>query len=449
MDLWILSDRAQALAVSPDGTKVFVTGWVVTGSVFESEGDYGTVAYDVMTGEELWASSYDGPRSDWLDGDRAMDIAVSPDGNRVFVTGDSTSLAASAASIFATVAYDAETGEQIWAKRYDAPGGGQDTPEDITVSPNGNIVVITGSINQGAGQGDWGTVAYRAGTGERLWVKRYLGPGESSGIGVGVAFSPDSRTAYVVGSGDGLNHDLEIITFAYRAGSGSTRWKASFDGRRSTRHGAIGLVVSPNGNKLFVIGATERVSTGADHMVVAYRTATGAELWAVRHDRGTGDDDIATDIAIAPDGETIFVTGTTRRTQTYYDYYTVAYRAGSGSVRWAKRYDGPAPASEDDYDTAWAIAVSPDGTRVYVTGQSPDSLGGGSFPSPSYATIAYSAGDGMSLWTRRYDGDGLGGSAFDIATSPDGSLVFVTGESFFMGESYASSDYVTVAYDAG
>ena len=223
-----------------------------------------------------------------------------------------------------------------------------------------------------------------------------------------MAFSPDSRTVYVVGSGDGLNHDLEIITFAHRAGSGSIKWKASFDGRRGTRHGATGLVVSPNGNKLFVIGWTERVSTGADHMVLAYRTGTGAELWSVRHDRGTGDDDIATDMAIAPDGETIFVTGTTRRTQTYYDYYTVAYRTGSGAVRWAKRYDGPAPASQDDYDTAWAITVSPDGTRVYVTGESPDLLGDFSSPTQSYATIAYRAGDGMSLWTRRYDGDGSG-----------------------------------------
>ena len=118
------SDRAQALAVSPDGTKVFVTGWVVTGPIFEEELDYGTVAYDVITGEELWARSYDGPSSEFFEGDKANAIAVAPDGSRVFVTGDSTGLEPSGDSVFATVAYDADTGDQIWASRYNAPGGG-------------------------------------------------------------------------------------------------------------------------------------------------------------------------------------------------------------------------------------------------------------------------------------------------------------------------------------
>ena len=138
--------------------------------------------------------------------------------------------------------------------------------------------------------------------------------------------------------------------------------------------------MSPNGSKVFVSGVSTRVSTGLDQMVVAYRADNGRKLWSVRHDRGAGDDDVVTDMAIAPNGRTIFVTGTTRRTQTYYDYYTVAYGTGFGAVRWTKRYDGPAPASLDDYDAASAITVSPDGARVYVTGESPDLLGGGSFP---------------------------------------------------------------------
>ena len=41
-----LYDSAQALAVSPDGTAVFVTGEIATGSTFSYEPDFGTIAYD-------------------------------------------------------------------------------------------------------------------------------------------------------------------------------------------------------------------------------------------------------------------------------------------------------------------------------------------------------------------------------------------------------------------
>ena len=231
------------------------------------------------------------------------------------------------------MAIDAETGAPIWAKRYDAPGEQwwNDVPESITVSPNGNIVVVTGTILKGFGTSDIVTVAYRAPTGERLWARRYLGPGNSHGAPAEVAFSPDGRTVFLAGSGDGTTRGGEILTIAYRAGSGTTRWSARHDGIPYTREGGVALAVSPNGSKVFVSGNSTRVSTGIDQMVVAYRADKGRKLWSVRHDRGVGDDDVVTDMAIAPNGRTIFVTGTTRRTQTSYDYYTVAYGTGLGT----------------------------------------------------------------------------------------------------------------------
>ena len=69
-----------ALGVSPDGSEVFVTGWG-SGSRRTRE-DIATVAYDAETGTRRWTSSYEGPGSDQVSA-----LAVSPDGSEVFVTG--------------------------------------------------------------------------------------------------------------------------------------------------------------------------------------------------------------------------------------------------------------------------------------------------------------------------------------------------------------------------
>jgi outer membrane protein assembly factor BamB len=77
-------DRPEAVAMSPDGSRVFVTG--VTG--VESTGwDYGTVAYDASNGSQLWTAEFDGGSID-----EARALAVSPDGSKVFVTGGTRAL---------------------------------------------------------------------------------------------------------------------------------------------------------------------------------------------------------------------------------------------------------------------------------------------------------------------------------------------------------------------
>jgi DNA-binding beta-propeller fold protein YncE len=72
------------VAVSPGGRAVFVTGTSFAGtSGGTSHEDYATVSYNAVTGARLWASFYSGPAGQSY----ASGLAVSPDGTKVFVTG--------------------------------------------------------------------------------------------------------------------------------------------------------------------------------------------------------------------------------------------------------------------------------------------------------------------------------------------------------------------------
>src|SRR5437667_324591 len=106
-------DVAQSAAVSPDGSQVFVTGYSVgtTGT-----NDYATIAYDASTGAILWGRRYNGPGNST---DGATSVAVSPDGSKVFVTGASVGMPNT--YNYATIAYDSSTGATLWVSRYTDP----------------------------------------------------------------------------------------------------------------------------------------------------------------------------------------------------------------------------------------------------------------------------------------------------------------------------------------
>jgi WD40 repeat protein len=194
--------------------------------------------------------------------------------------------------------------------------------------------------------------------------------------------------------------------------------------------------VSPDGSKVFVTGKSAGSTTGDDYATQAYNPGTGAVVWTQRYNGPANAPDSAYAVAVSPDGSKMFVTGESAGTSTGYDYATVAYDAGTGAVVWTNRYNGPA--NNDDH--AWAMAVGPHGGRLVVTGTS-----NGSTTGPDYATVAYNAGTGAVAWTTRYNGGANGAdNAAAVAVSPDSSKVFVTGDSAGVSPNY--SDYRTLAY---
>jgi hypothetical protein len=204
------------------------------------------------------------------------------------------------------------------------------------VSPTGPTIVLTATIiehqiDPDEGKGyvyDYGTAAVDARTGDQLWSARYDGPAgynESDDRPSAVAMSPDGHTAFVTGTSVRGGSSTDYATIAYSTDTGAELWVS-----RHLDGGALDLAVAPDGSSLFVTGYVARVdeSHGTiswDYGTIAYDPATGAEDWLGLYD--PTDDDAADAVRVSPDGGTVFVTGYSITERSSRDYATIAYAA--------------------------------------------------------------------------------------------------------------------------
>jgi hypothetical protein len=360
-------DLANALAVSPDGSRVFVTG----GSYgAPSDSDFATVAYDAASGAQLWVQRFAGPNG--YDG--AGDVAVSPDGSKVYVTGDSTGTTTNID--MGTVAYRADTGTQLWAQRYNGPGNHWDFGGTITVSPSGSRVFSTGSSIGAGGDFDFATVAYSATTGAQVWVKRSGGPCDD--LAAAQAVAPGGGAVFVTGHRpDAHCQGSHFATVAYSTSNGSMLWERDSE---DVFDYAEDITVAPGGSRVFVTGTIGAGGGDNDYETVAYDASSGTQLWVSTYDGPGGSYDVAHSIAVAPGGSKVYVTGDSVGDS--YDFGTVAYAAATGAQLWVGRYDGPSMGTE----ICLSVAVAQGGRKVFVTGRSPGTDG-----LDDYATVAYAA----------------------------------------------------------
>jgi WD40 repeat protein len=402
------------LAVSPDGSRVFVTGDLHQST---GGGTLHTVAYDAVTGAQLWSSS--GPAKD----DRAAAVLVSPDGSRVFVVGSTYGRQDGKVSRdYLTLAYDAATGARIWKKRYTHPVGySHDEAAALGLSPDGSTVFVTGASDDGIWT-DYATVAYKASTGHHLWTARYGRPAEDAARTISV--SPDGSSVFVSGFSISTGTSRDIVTIGYNAATGHERWRSRYDGSVHREDQANGMAVSPDGSQVFVTGYSDRSKRLRNYVTLSYGAKTGKQRWVRDYQGPGGFNNTAKAIAVSPDGSRVFVAGY-RSGLDGRDFETLAY-SSAGVRLWRRAYNGPLHGG----DQATAIGVSPGGGRVYVTGFRNEVY------NLDYATLAYQASSGESLWQAFYDQDEEGASA--LAVNPNGSAVYVSGMS--------GADITTVAY---
>jgi DNA-binding beta-propeller fold protein YncE len=428
----------------------------------------------VPGGTRLWRRAYS-----LGFGGGAVAVVASPDSSTVFVTGSVTG--PHGHSQIGTVAYRAATGAQLWVARYRGPVNTDSNATSLAVSPDGQRVFVTGryvgrhisshgvtlAYQAATGASPWtavnpsarpifphgaaispdgstlfvtsgdgvglATIAYHAATGGTVWTQEYTGP-QPGGSASAVAVSPDGATVFVTGSVQVSPGDDEYATVAYQAATGTMRWASVQNGTSGSfgdDSGASALALSPDGGTVFVTG-TLTTTRGASYGTAAYNAATGTKLWLrlYQSQSTTTLNDFAAALAVSPDGGAVFVTGAANNA-----YGTVAYAAGTGAQQWVALY-------HPGISFASSVAVSPDGTEVFVTGTSAEAS-----QSSQYATITYAPATGAKIWLRRYPGPSFPsalGQARSVTASPDGSTVFVTG--LVQNPLSQPSEYTTIAY---
>lgn len=224
-------DQATKVAVDDQGN-VFVSGWSAGLSGFY---EYATIKYDSM-GVQQWVSRYSGPGT----GDNICTAMAIDELDNVYITGGSTG--ETGIFDYATVKYNS-SGEQQWASRYDGTVNDFDEAKDIKVDAGGNVYVTGKSLGLESWL-DFTTVKYNA-SGDEEWTARYDGPLHIDDDVSAIALD-NSGNIYITGVCVGETSDYDYVTIKYN-NLGEQQWMIWFNGPGNMGDRPYGVAIDASG----------------------------------------------------------------------------------------------------------------------------------------------------------------------------------------------------------
>ena len=303
-----------------------------------------------------------------------------------------TLIAIATAAVFA-----ATTVPVLWtAGGLDAGTTGAGQASRMAVDPMGNIGVVSGpAVFQ-----DLAVTSYTA-DGTFRW-QRLVSPSIGTFQGDWIAAAPDGDFVAVGHNVTSRGNPIALTLVRYSS-DGTLQWRNDL------------TVTAPQVGRLIVDAAGDAylafnsVGDGQDIRLHKYNTA-GVLVWSQVISTGFFANEIATSLALSPDGADVVLTGFISGGATW---ITAAFNAITGTRRWL--------VTAPEGTTARDVVV--DASRVYVTGSG--ATGAGTPALAQWLTvIAYNRSTGARLWrTDRNPADGSHGQGLRIALAPDGSVV--------------------------
>lgn len=336
---------AEDVAVSPDGSNLY-TASVNENALGVFTRNPGTGAITFLEIEEDGVAGVDGLR-------RTTGVAVTPDGNCVYGTGEQDD----AVAIFSRSLID---GSLTFVATASA-----DRAQSVLVSPDNLHVYVIGTDNSTAGAVH---VFSRTPPACALSVVEQE-MGDVDGLGKvpeAAAISPDGLHLYVTGSiligGDTLG---AVNVFSRNAGTGALTFvERQYDGNASVTHLAhlvSAVDVSPDGAHVYA-------ASRDDGAVVAFGRdgGTGALTFVASIRDGSGNDGLkgASDVLVDPSGDYVYVAGRADNA-----VGVLRRNSTSGVVTFLEVHRDPLIDPPNDVlPLPSALAVSPGADHLYATG---------------------------------------------------------------------------------
>jgi hypothetical protein len=355
------NDSAVAVAMDKYGNNIVVTGNVYTGS--DAQQDYCTVKY-TSAGVQKWRCLWDNADPNGMRSDSASDVVVDGKGN-VCVTGVSWH-GWDLRNDWATVKYD-PNGVLLWTRWFSGKGGKRyDTPVAMAVDKNDNIYITGYCDGNDPNYWDYATVKYDP-NGNFQWQQWYEGPPLMDDYPADIA--TDSNFVYVTGSSQRNGGSYDCATIKYRCTDGNRQWVSRYNGSGNSH--AVDLAVDRQ-EFVHITGTTDANGT-TDCLTVRYGPG-GGMIWRKLYNGPANNIDEGYAVALDNAGH-IYVTGDSvnylrgEPNASYRDILTIRYDANNGAQIWVNAYDANDPNRHDIADIAYAITTGIDG-HVYVTGVS-------------------------------------------------------------------------------
>jgi|GEM_PF-5026995 len=387
----------RALALTADGG-VVVTGADVSAS---SARDLIVLRYEAQTGRQDWLLRQ--PSAAGSNDDIGQSIALAADGT-VLVGGELNGVRNRDIALLrihpGTGVLLAQTPEPLFPRNTRLGGADLLSGRNAMVVDTQGNTVVTGSTDA-AGTDDVFVRKIDA-AGDTRWSVVHDSDVRGSDAGRAVALAANGD---VVVAASSRNNSVtpattDLLVTRHAGSDGRPRWTRRYDGPSQGNDMPVAIVVDA-ADDIVIAGSTEHATNQA-FLVVKLDGDTGGTLWHT--DAATiGHDAAAHAIALAANGDAIVTGRSNAGASGGNDYLTRRYAGDTGEPRWTSRYEPGTHGGGGD-DIAWDVALDSRGD-VFVTGDSPQRLAGGTFVDDG-ATLKLNGSTGLLLWQQRLGNNG-------------------------------------------
>ncbi|MEO0108698.1 MAG: SBBP repeat-containing protein [candidate division WOR-3 bacterium] len=327
--------------------------------------------------------------------------------------------------VLALLATQCAAGDTIWHRRFDGPGGKDDRPTAILTDSRGNVIVAGYTFTT---ETDFNMLVLKYDSlGTLLWARTYNSPLNSEDRIWAACLDPWDNILVTGGSICDTTHNWDYLTIKYRP-DGETAWIRRYDSPHHAEDKPTAIACDDSGN-VYVTGSSRGVNRWWDYLTVKYN-AQGDTIWTRRYDGAVRFEDEAKALAVDRLGNVI-VTGRGAGPEHMPEIVTIKYDP-AGRQLWTASARG----TGRGYN--WPCAVLTDSSgAIFVAGTT-----SGQGTAYDYCLLKYRP-DGREVWRRSYDGPAHSQDIVNALGRDSSGNVIVTGQSMGLTTFH---DFVTIKY---